>query len=90
MQGECKLFVAFIDYTEAYDTVDRDQLGINAIFLNTMYAKSWYSIKLNAEYLDALNSNLEIKQGCPMVFNICIDDLFIISRTEEDIQKSLP
>ena len=53
-----KLYVAFIDFTKAYDTVDRDilirrlkTLGINGIFLRSvtsMYMKTEYSIKLKS------------------------------------------
>ena len=128
-KGKSKMFVAFIDFKKAYDTVNRDlllnrlkQLGINGIFLKniaSMYEKTKYSIKLNKGYLDALDSNLGLKQGCPlspMLFNLYIDDiglvfredcdpiefqgenlghflyaddLVIISRTEEGLQKSL-
>ena len=56
-------------------------LGINGLFLKniaSMYEKTKYSIKLSKGYLDALNSNLGLKQGCPLspiLFNLYIDDI---------------
>ena len=43
-----------------------------------MYEKTTFSIKLSKGYLDALNSNLGLKQGCPLspiLFNLYIDDI---------------
>lgn len=87
-KGKCKLYVAYIDFKKAYDTVNRDlllqrlkHLGINGIFLKnieSMYEKTMYSIKINKGYLDAIDSNLGLKQGCPlspMLFNLYIDDI---------------
>ena len=86
-KGKRQLFAAFIDFKKAYDTVDRDLLldrlkflGINGPFLQNitaMYQKTMYSIKLNKGYLTPINSNLGLKQGCPlspMLFNLYIDD----------------
>ena len=83
-----KLFVVFIDFKKAYDTVDRNilmkrlkQLGINGIYLRnivTMYTKTEYCIKLKNGYTRPINSNLGLKQGCPlspMLFNLYIDDI---------------
>ena len=83
-----KLFTAFIDFSKAYDTVNRTKLferlqslGINGIFLNNlraMYAITKYKIKLKTGFLDAISSNLGLKQGCPlspMLFNLYIDDM---------------
>ena len=82
-----KLFAAFIDFKKAYDTVDRGlllnrlrTLGINGPFLEniaSMYQKTKYSIKLSQGYLTPIDSNLGLKQGCPlspMLFNLYIDD----------------
>ena len=87
-KGRKKLFAAFIDFKKAYDTVDRNilirrlkQLGINGIFLKniaSMYMKTKYSIKLNDGHLGPIESNLGLKQGCPlspMLFNLYIDDV---------------
>ena len=83
-----KLFVVFIDFKKAYDTVDRNilmkrlkQLGINGIYLRNivaMYTKTEYCIKLKNGYTRPINSNLGLKQGCPlspMLFNLYIDDI---------------
>ena len=83
-----KLYTAFIDFKKAYDTVDREilfnhlkQLGINGLFLKNitaMYENTKYSIKLKNGYSHALNSNLGLKQGCPLsplLFNLYIDDI---------------
>lgn len=96
-KGKCKLYVAYIDFKKAYDTVNRDlllqrlkQLGINGIFLKniaSMYEKTMYSIKINKGYLDAIDSNLGLKQGCPlspMLFNLYIDDIDSIFRENCD------
>ena len=83
-----KLFCAFVDFKKAYDTVDRkflferlQKLGINGLFyknIAAMYSKTEYAIKLQKGYLDPINSNLGLKQGCPLspiLFNIYIDDV---------------
>ena len=83
-----KLYTAFIDFSKAYDTVDRSKLigclqslGINGIFLNNikaMYENTSYKIKLNNGVLDPIVSNLGLKQGSPlspMLFNLYIDDM---------------
>ena len=82
------MYTAFIDFKKAYDTVDRiilikrlKKLGINGIFLKNiaaMYWKTEYSIKLKKGHLDPIESNLGLKQGCPlspMLFNLYIDDV---------------
>ena len=83
-----KLYAAFIDFKKAYDTVDRNRLfqrlkdlGINGFFLHNitaMYEKTRYSIKLKNGFTDPIDSNLGLKQGCPlspMLFNLYIDDV---------------
>ena len=80
------MYVAFIDFKKAYDTVDRGKLfdrlksiGINGTFLKSlvaMYENPSYKIKLKNGYLDPIKSNLGLKQGCPlspMLFNLYID-----------------
>ena len=82
------LFCAFIDFKKAYDTVNRSmllnrlkELGINGLLYTNivaMYQKTEYIIKYKNGYLDAIDSNLGLKQGCPlspMLFNIYIDDI---------------
>ena len=83
-----KLYAAFIDFRKAYDRVSRDKLlyrlktlGINGTFLKnieSMYKQTFYSIKLKNGHLEAISSNLGLKQGCPlspMLFNLYIDDV---------------
>ena len=87
-KNKSKLYAAFIDFKKAYDTVDRKKLferlkslGISGIFLyniTAMYEKTSYNIKLKDGYLDPIQSNLGLKQGCPlspMLFNLYIDDI---------------
>ena len=87
-KGKQKLFAAFIDFKKAYDTVDRNlllnrlkALGINGLFLRniaSMYRTTKYSIKLCHGHLAPIDSNLGLKQGCPlspMLFNLYIDDI---------------
>ena len=87
-KNKAKLYAAFIDFKKAYDTVDRNKLfrrlndlGINGFFYHNiiaMYAKTRYSIKLKNGFLDPIDSNLGLKQGCPlspMLFNLYIDDV---------------
>ena len=87
-KGKKKLYVAFIDFKKAYDTVNRDillnhlkSLGINGIFqrnIAAMYAKTEYQVKLKNEHSPNIQSNLGLKQGCPlspMLFNLYIDNI---------------
>ena len=87
-KNKSKLYAAFIDFKKAYDTVDRNRLferlkslGISGFFFRnimSMYEKTRYSIKLKNGFLDPIDSNLGLKQGCPlspMLFNIYIDDV---------------
>ena len=73
---------------KACETVDRDllfnrlkQLGINGIFLKhieVIYENTKYISNLNKGYLDALDNNLRLEQGCPLrpvLFNPNIDDI---------------
>ena len=83
-----KLYVAFVDFKKAYDTVDRSILlktlhktGVQGQFLSNllaMYKNVSYAIKLKNGILDPIKSNLGLKQGCPLspiLFNIYINDI---------------
>ena len=83
-----KLFAAFIDFKKAYDTVNREtllnriqNLGINGLLyknIAAMYRKTEYLVKIGNGHLEAINSNIGLKQGCPlspMLFNIYIDNI---------------
>ena len=83
-----KLYAAFIDFKKAYDTVNRakllnklQEIGVSGTFLRNiqaLYSKTEYKIKLKNKVLEAISSNLGLKQGCPLsplLFNIYISDL---------------
>ena len=83
-----KLYVVFIDFKKAYDTVNRNRLfnklkklGINGTFMQNieaMYKRTEYCIKLKGGHSPPIVSNLGLKQGCPlspMLFNLYIDDI---------------
>ena len=83
-----KLFCAFIDFEKAYDTVNRrtllgrlNDIGINGLFFKnvvSMYQKTDYLVKYEEGHLDAIESNIGLKQGCPLsplLFNLYIDDI---------------
>ena len=88
LRSKGKLYAAFIDFKKAYDTVNRakllkklQEIGLSGTFLRNikaLYAKTDYKIKLKNRVLDAISSNLGLKQGCPLspiLFNIYISDL---------------
>ena len=58
-----------------------NQVGISGLFLKnieSMYQRTKYSVKYKDGYLDALDSNLGLRQGCPlspMLFNLYIDNI---------------
>ena len=70
------LFAAFIDFKKAHDTVDPSilierihDLGINGLLLKNieaMYRKTEYLLKYKNGNIDPINSNLRLKQGCPL------------------------
>ena len=87
-KSKYKLYTAFIDFKKAYDTVNRQilferlkQLGMNGLFLDNiiaMYEKTKYSIKIKNGHLDPIDSNLGLRQGCPLspiLFNLYIEDI---------------
>ena len=94
-----KMYVAFIDFKKAYDTVDRqilfkrlNNLGISGIFYKNivaMYEKTKYAIKVQNGYIDPINSNLGLRQGCPlspMLFNLYIEDVkYIFGQLDDAI-----
>ena len=83
-----KLFAAFIDFKKAYDTVNRStllnrlkEIGVSTKFLKAIkaiYENINYMIKTKHFTLEAISSNLGLKQGCPLsplLFNLYINDL---------------
>ena len=87
MQGNRRLFAAFIDFKKAYDTVNRTTLlktllkiGIGKKMLmniQAMYRATNYTIKTRDGLLETIPSNLGLKQGCPLsplLFNLYINN----------------
>ena len=83
-----KLFVCFVDFSKAFDTVWRNgllfklqNLGINGnalTLLKNMYNDVSYIVKVNNEYSDLFHSNIGVRQGCvcsPTLFNIYVNDI---------------
>jgi hypothetical protein len=83
-----RIFVAFIDFRKAYDTVNRtllllklQKLGINGLFYSNMKVSLnsiSYLIKVNGGHLKPISSTVGLKQGgilSPLLFNIFIDDI---------------
>ena len=83
-----KLFVAFIDFRKAYDTVNRtllllklQKMGINGVFYSNFKAtinSISYLIKVKGGHLEPISSSVGLKQGgvlSPHLFNIFIDDI---------------
>ena len=83
-----KIFIAFIDFKKAYDTINHKRLfhklkraNIDGLFLqnlNSMYKSVEYCIKMQGGYADPIESFVGLKQGCvlsPLLFNLFIDDI---------------
>ena len=80
-----KLYVAFVDFRKAFDTVDRlalwkilEMYGMNGRMLNClkgMYSSVWYCVKCNGRCTDAFECKRGLKQGCkasPIIFSLLI------------------
>ena len=83
-----KLFVAFIDFRKAYDSINRNdlffklkQMEIRGLFLDnlkSLYSLIKYCVKTGNGYIDPIESFLGLKQRCvlsPILFNLFIDDI---------------
>ena len=83
-----KLFVCFIDFRKAFDSVWRDALmykllkanvgGMFGKLIRNIYSTSSVQIKLNDGLTDAFHDNIGVKQGCvlsPTLFKVFINDL---------------
>ena len=97
-----KLYAAFIDFRKAYDTVNRTKLlkilstiGIGRkLLLNiqSLYNKINYVIKTKDHKSVPIQSNLGLKQGCPLsplLFNLYINDFDKYMSGLEDIDVNL-
>ena len=82
------LYVCFVDFRSAFDTVWRQALlykllkmDIGGNFLNiieNMYQNVLYRVKMNGFTSQNITSNVGVKQGCvlsPLLFNLYLSDL---------------
>ena len=98
-----KLYVGFVDFKKAFDTVKRPILwsilennGIKGRLLNiikSMYNKVQYCVRAGQGYSDSFESNTGLKQGCkisPILFSFLINSLIeeISCNSKHGIQLS--
>ena len=96
------LYVAFIDYAKAFDTIWRDGLwyklvkeGIGGKFLiiiKNMYQKSKSCVPVNGEKSQFFSSFAGVRQGeilSPLLFAFYINDLenFLLNKKNKPTQK---
>ena len=87
-QLKSKLYVCFVDFKKAFDSIDRNSLfqkienkGIGGNFLKLikdMYSNTLYSCKFGDSYSEQILTTLGAKQGDslkPTLFNIFVDDI---------------
>lgn len=83
-----KLYVAFIDFKKAFDSVNHDKLmevaynnGIKGKFLcalHVMYESLVSCVRINSEYSDMFECPVGVRQGCvmsPTLFSLFINQL---------------
>jgi len=83
-----KMYVAFVDYKKAFDTVDREQLWqvLQKIQTSTkmikmikaMYLSVQSCVKWGAKFTDFFSCPLGVKQGClfsPLIFSLLISEV---------------
>ena len=88
MKKKSDTFVAFIDFSKAYDRINRQllwyklsRLSISDQFihvLKSLYNKVQCTAKINGFVTDWFNVSVGLKQGCilsPVLFNAFMDDL---------------
>jgi hypothetical protein len=86
--GQSYLYVCFIDFSAAFDTVWRNgliykltQIGVGGNFLTIikdMYSSVLFAIKCDGKVTDSFQTTVGVKQGCilsPLFFNIFLSDL---------------
>jgi rubrerythrin len=94
-----KVFVAFVDFQKAFDTIWRDGLFFKLLktglsthlckLLENMYSKLTSSIKVKNQRTDFFKSELGTRQGChlsPWLFNMYINELPMLLN---DINKDI-
>ena len=82
------LFVCFVDFKSAFDTVWRNamlykllKMGIGGNFLGvieSMYQDVLYCVKIEGYISETIKSSVGVKQGCvlsPLLFNLFLSDL---------------
>ena len=87
--GKEKLYVCFIDFQKAFDSVwhkglfnKLKNLGINGGSLNLikdLYKKTNCAIKINNRITDFFHYSKGVRQGCPLssvLFNLYVNDIF--------------
>ena len=95
MASRSYLFVCFVDFRAAFDSVWRRallykllKLGVAGNFLNvidSMYSKVMYCVKMNGYVSETISSSVGVKQGCvlsPLLFNLFLSDLPNIFSTD--------
>ena len=83
-------YAAFIDFSKAYDRINRimlfrklSALGLKGNFYESMkaiFSNVRCSVKVNSVLSDSFNVSSGLKQGCllsPMLFNLCLNDLAV-------------
>ena len=83
-----KLFVCFVDFSKAFDSVWRDGLFYKLLkhningpiyrLIKNMYQETSYIVKTQIGISDPIMSEIGVKQGCvcsPTLFNIFLNDL---------------
>ena len=86
--SKSRLFVCFVDFRAAFDTVWRkamlyklSKMGVCGNFFNvieSMYSDVSYRVKLKGSLSSKITSNVGVKQGCvlsPLLFNLFLSDL---------------
>jgi Reverse transcriptase (RNA-dependent DNA polymerase) len=91
------LYVCFVDFKKAYDSVPRDQLwkrlydkgvrGRMLFILQALYSNVTFSIKFQEGVSEEFNCNMGVRQGCPLspfLFGVYIEKL------DEQLRAELP
>ena len=99
-----KLYVAFIDYQKAFDTVDRDKLWVILQKINTstkmlnmlkgIYSSVQACVRSGAKLSDFFDCPAGVKQGCllsPLIFSLLITEVAdVVTRKGKHGYQFLP